>query len=69
MDEKSKEGSEVGRRRMVCSATGVMDMGQDEAAAKSYMKGCNTKTKKNLLGGKLKKISDSKMLLNIIVYA
>lgn len=68
MDEKNKEGSEVGQRRMVCGATGVMDMGQDKAA-KSYMRGCNSKTKKSFLGGKLKKISDSKMLLNIIVCA
>lgn len=69
MDEKNKEGSEVGQRRMVCGATGVMDMGQDKAA-KSYMRGYNSKTKKkSLLGGKLKKISDSKMLLNIIVCA
>lgn len=70
MDEKNKEGSEVGQRRMVCGATGVMDMGQDKAAAKSYMRGCNSKTKKkSLLDGKLKKIPDSKMLLNIIVCA
>lgn len=36
-EEKSKDGGEVWHRKMVCGSTGGLDMGQNEAAVKTYM--------------------------------